>query len=410
MGRAALLLVAGFSFLFFLQGTNYYHANTAAFSNAMAYYDSTVIHEIGVAGANMACTEIYKAPNWRTGFKDISYNGGTFSDTVMNVPSTDHLKIVCTAKYGASTYQVVVVIRPSVFSKYAYWGSGVGGGNAYWETGDTVTGPMHTNATMRTTGAPVFKGKTTSKNGLDSINYSPKGPQFTAPFDWGYDIPMNVSSLNKLDSTAKSSGRRFAAASDANVYLRFNADGTVTWKRTSAAWGGATDSTAPLSTFTSNGTISVDKGDLWLEGTVNGQVTVLANRSSGSVGGTVHIVNGVRYTTDPRSDTSQHSMLGIVAHQKVIVEDNNATQFTVMASVYSFQKGLEVENLSSRAAGTLTLVGGMIVNELYATSNGGVGAARRGYNLSLQYDERFMNASPPFFPATGNWEILSWYE
>jgi hypothetical protein len=407
MGRSALLLVAGFSFLFFLQGQNYYTVTTEAFRNAMAYHDSTVIHEIGVAGANMACTEIYKSPNWRSGFSNISYNGGSFSVVVDSIPSTPRLRITSTATYGSTHYSVVVVIQPSVFSKYAYWGSG-GSGDAMWETGDTVTGPMHTNGTLKTTGSPVFMGKTTSKNGIDSsyAYVTGKGPKFAAPFEWGYDIPMNVSSLNKLDSTAAASGRRFAAASDANVYLRFNSDGTITWKRSPAG----VESTKTLAAFTSNGTISVDKGNLWVSGIVNGAVTILANRSSGSVGGKVYITDDLKYATDPRSDSSQHSMLGVVSYDSIVVKNNAATSFTVMGSFYSYTKGLAVEALTSRPPGTLTVVGGMIVNALYATSNGQTGSNRHGYNLSLQYDERFMVGSPPFFPATGNWEILSWYE
>jgi hypothetical protein len=295
-----------------------------------------------------------------------------------------------------------------VFSKYAYWGTGVtgGGGNVYWETGDTVTGPMHTNGTLRTTGAPVFQGKTTSKNGIDSINVSPKGPQFSAPFDWGYDIPMSASSLGKLDSTALSGGKRLKSKADSSLYLKFNADGSVTFRHTFAG----VETTKTLAIFAPNGVISIDSGNIYVQGTVNGQVTILANKSSGTRGGNVYVTGNLTYATDPRSDSSQHSMLGIVAQNDVIIRDNGATSFTVMGSIYAAADGLQVENLTTRPAGTLTIVGGLIATDLYSTSNGGTGAARRGYNLSIQYDTRFMAGSPPYFPTTGSYEILSWYE
>jgi hypothetical protein len=295
-----------------------------------------------------------------------------------------------------------------VFSKYAYWGTGVtgGGGNVYWETGDTVTGPMHTNGTLRTTGAPVFQGKTTSKNGIDSINVSPKGPQFSAPFDWGYDIPMLASSLGKLDTVALTGGKRLSSTADSALYLKFNANGTVTFRHTFAG----VETTKTLALFAPNGVISIDKGNLYVQGTVNGQVTILANKSSGTRGGNVYVTGNLTYATDPRFDSSQHSMLGIVAQNDVIIRDNGATSFTVMGSIYASADGLQVENLTTRPAGTLTIVGGLIATDLYSTSNGGTGASRRGYNLSIQYDTRFMAGSPPYFPTTGSYEILSWYE
>jgi hypothetical protein len=412
MGRSALLLVAGFSFLFFVQAQNYYTVNTAAFGNAMSYYDSTVIHEIAVAGANMACTEIYKAPNWRSGITSTSYNGGVFTVRVDSIPSTNRIQITSLATYNNSTYAVVIVVQPSVFSKYAYWGTGVssGGGNVYWATGDTITGPMHTNGTLRTLNSPVFMGKTTSKNGIDSTSAgytNGKGPKFSAPFDWGYDIPLVASSLGKLDSIAIAGGKRVSSTADSSLYLKFNANGTVSYRHT---YAGA-ETTKTLSAFASNGVISIDKGDLYVQGTVAGNVTILANNSSGSRGGKVYITGNLTYATDPRTDSSQHYMLGIVGQNDIIIRNNNAAAFTVMGSMYSATTGLVVESLSSRAKGTLTIVGGLIGPILNATATyNSDGTVKNGYSLSLQYDERFMAGSPPSFPATGNWEILSWYE
>jgi hypothetical protein len=103
-------------------------------------------------------------------------------------------------------------------------------------------------------------------------------------------------------------------------------------------------------------------------------------------------------------------MLGIISKGDIQIQDNNATSFNVMASMYSEGCGMSVEHGSSRPPGTLTVVGGLIVKNLYATSNGASGSARKGYNLSLQYGQRFLTDNPPNFPTTGNYEILSWLE
>ncbi|HLP14882.1 MAG TPA: hypothetical protein VK470_01415 [Bacteroidota bacterium] len=409
MGKSALILVMGFSFLFFLQGQNYYTANTEAFRNAMSYYDSTAIHEIALAGANMACTEVYREPSWRTGFSNISYNGGVFNVTAVNTGSSQRVQITSTATLNEQNYSIAIVIGPRSFSQYAYWGTGVsgGGGQVYWETGDTVTGPMHTQGTLRTTGAPTFLGRTTALNGINSINTSPSGPVFGSSFQSGLSIPLVSGSLGKLDSTATANGYRLNATGGANLYIVFNANGTVTVRQPLAT---STPITQPLSTFAPNGVISINNGNIYVEGTVNGQVTILANKSSGTVGGTVNITGNLTYASDPRTDPTQTSMLGIVAQNDIVIRDNSATQFTVMGSIYSATTGLVVQNLSTRPAGNLTLVGGLIGPILYATSNGGTGSGRRGYNLGIRYDTRFMNDAPPFYPTTGTYQILSWYE
>ena len=103
-------------------------------------------------------------------------------------------------------------------------------------------------------------------------------------------------------------------------------------------------------------------------------------------------------------------MLGIVNYGDITIKDNSASTFTVEGSLYSAQGGLAVEHGTSRPAGVLYVYGGMIVQRLYATSNGASGSSRKGYNLSLKFDNRMADDSPSYFPATGNYEIISWFE
>jgi hypothetical protein len=103
-------------------------------------------------------------------------------------------------------------------------------------------------------------------------------------------------------------------------------------------------------------------------------------------------------------------MVGIIAYGDLTVKDNSATYFNLAGSLYSYTGGLAVENGTSRPPGTLSLLGGMIVEQLYATSNGASGSSRKGYNLSVKYDTRFATNATPAYPATGSYEIVSWYE
>ena len=68
--------------------------------------------------------------------------------------------------------------------------------------------------------------------------------------------------------------------------------------------------------------------------------------------------------------------------------------------------------LAAAGAGSAAWLGGWVVENIYATSDGvAVGAAgANGYKCNIRFDERFRTTSPPFFPTTGTYEILAWYE
>ena len=56
-----------------------------------------------------------------------------------------------TGTYHDSTFTVMAIMRASNFAKFAFYG-GLSAANAWWETGDSVFGPAHTQGIMRVTG------------------------------------------------------------------------------------------------------------------------------------------------------------------------------------------------------------------------------------------------------------------
>lgn len=401
MGRNAIFLVTGFTLVFLMTGRNLSNVGTQAFKTAINYYENTSIHNIAEAGANFACNQIFLVGNWRTGYPNIPFSGGTFTVTVTPISGTNYLQIVSTASYLGSTYSIKILLQPSSFAKFAFWG-GSGAAAAAWETGDTVTGPMHVEGTLKTYGQPVFQGKVTTKTGLTKSG-SPAKPLFNGGYETGVSIPLPTTAFSSLDSVASNGGHKQTGA---DLYLRFLPNGDVLWKTSPTG----AETQVALTTFAPNGIIEVDKANIYIQGTVSGKVSLVANRSSGTAGGRVFIQNDLVYDADPRIDPSSTDMLGIISKGDIQIMDNGATSFNVMASMYSEGGGMSVENGTSRPAGVLTVVGGMIVKNLYATSNGASGTLRKGYNLSLQYDQRFLTDNPPNFPTTSNYEILSWLE
>ncbi len=401
MGRSSIFLVMGFTLVFLMTGRNLSNVSTEAFKTAINYYENTSIHNIAEAGANFACNQIFLVGNWRTGYSNIPFAGGTFSVTVTPVSGTKNIQVVSTAIYDGSNYSIKILLQPSSFAKFAFWG-GSGAAAAAWETGDTVTGPMHVEGTLKTYGQPVFQGKVTTKTGLIKSG-SPAKPYFNGGYETGVSIPLPTTAFSTLDSIASNGGYKQVGT---DLYLTFLPNGRLLWK--TSPTGTVTE--AELTAFAPNGIIEVDKANIYVQGTVKGRASIVANKSSGTVGGKVFVENDLVYSADPRIDPSSTDMLGIISKGDIQIMDNGATSFNVMASMYSEGGGMSVKNGTSRPAGTLTVVGGMIVKNLYATSNGASGALRKGYNLSLQYDQRFLTDNPPEFPTTSSYEILSWLE
>lgn len=401
MGRTSIYLVIGFSAIMLFTGKNMSNVGVQALDNSLSYYENTQRYALAITAANFACSQVWQNPSWTTGYTNVNYNGGTFSATVTDIGSGKK-QITSTATYGGTSQTVTIVMKPSNFSKFAYYG-GTSASAAAWETGDTVGGPSHTQGKLKTFGSPVFLGKATSLSGITKSG-SPATPQFIGGFESGVSITMpNNTSYTTIFNAAVSGGYDQVGGV---LYLKFNADGTVSWKTSPSA----SYTTQSLSSFAPNGVIAIDKGTLYVEGTLDGRVTLASLRTSGSSGGTTIITNDLVMKDNPRTNTSSNDMLGIVSYGDITIADNSATTFNVQATLYSYTGGLQVQNGTSRPAGTLYVYGGMIVERLYATSNGASGSARRGYNLSLRFDERFANDSPDYFPATGKYEILTWFE
>jgi len=418
MGKASILLVAGYSLLMLMSGALLSGVSTQAYDNAIGYYESAVVRNIAVAGANMAANYLFLNPPlingnpWFPGYATpVQFAGGSFTVVVDSTSSIDpltgdrRLTLLSTGNYRDSSYSVKVIMRPSNFAKFAVY-AGVSAANAYWETGDSVLGPVHTQGTLKTTGRPFFGGKVTTKNGVDSTSLGASHPIFNAGLETGVSIPLNKT-YRKLADKAANNGKLFTGAGD--LYLKFKGD-SIMWHR-----AGKPDTTSYLPTFSPNGAIvlGAGTGNIFVDGTVKGRYTIGSLDSTGGASkGRVVITGDLKYATNPLTSPTATDMLGIVAWNDVNIKDNGAAQFHVQASLFSYKLGLTVENYNTRPPGQLQTLGGWIVENIYATSNGiALGSAgSKGYKCRILFDERFRSSSPPFFPTTGAYEILAWYE
>jgi hypothetical protein len=420
MGKASILMVAGYSLLMLVSGLNLSNVSTQAYDNSLGYYENAMVRNIAIAGANMAANYLFQYPPlingnaWWPGYANrVKFAGGTFNVVVDSTTSVDplsgdrRLTLVSTAQYRDSVYSVKVIMRPSNFAKFAVY-AGPSAANAYWETGDSVLGPFHTQGTLKVAGRPYFGGKVSTKNGIDSTSYGGSNhPIFNAGLETGVSIPLNKT-YQRLGMAASNNGKHFTT-NTGDLYLTFRGD-SVAYHRGATA----PDTMKYLPDWAPNGTIVLGRGNVYLKGTVKGRYTIAALDSvGGSSCGRVIITDDVVYQTDPRTNPTSTDMLGIVAYNDVnIAGDVTKAGFNVQASMFSYKMGVTVQNYNTRTAGLFYTLGGWVVENIYATSNGiALGnSGSRGFKCNIRFDERFRTTAPPYFPTTGSYEILAWYE
>ncbi|MCX6150998.1 MAG: hypothetical protein NTX22_10770 [Ignavibacteriales bacterium] len=420
-GKASLYMVLGFSLIFMIVGYNFSSLTRRAVNNEFNYYNETMAHDITVSGANMASNQIFMDKTWDDGYSNLSFNGGTINVAVSSY-AINKVKVFAIGTYGNASDTIQILLQPSSFAKFAYY-MNIFPGNLFFYTGDTVSGPFHTQQKLSVKGRPVFYGKASAKNGLQLVNNNPKtNPEFNGGFESGIDIPL-VTDFNTTKTAAQAGGAviKNNSGGKIDVKMTFNADGTMTFKKsTNSGSSWSADTTVNLATFAPNGVIFVDKGNAYIQGVVNGQYTVAVDQSSGSGSGNVYLEGDITYHNplvyNPVThlyDVQGNDMLGIVASNNVQIVDNaaNRSNINIHASILSMKGGLGLTNNNMPASGSIKLVGGLIEyqSQITGTINGS-GTLTNGYNEKIYFDQRFKDSAPPYFPTTGKLEVIAWYE
>ena len=400
MGRTSLIMVMGTSMILMMMGYRISNVSTAAYENLTQYYYRTASHNLATGFANMGCQVIYWKPNERPAWTDVPLAGGKVSLWTTDL-TLGRLQLTATSNYQGYKDTVVVVWGQSRFSKFAYYSVVEGAIN--WASKDTIYGPFHTQDKMLVNGNPVFWGKATNKLGITKSPLSSK-PEFHGGYQTGIDIMM-PSNFNPLKTAAQSGGKYLTGM---DLTITFNSDGTLTVQE-----GAGAPIRVPLSTYAPNGALMVNGGNIRIKGKFTGQLTISAQAGGVANKGKVYLDSSVTYVHDPQSGSSS-DLLGVCAEDSVVITNNsnNSHGIDIQASVFSLNKGMGAENYSSGPTrGRINLLGGVSQQQRAPVGTiDGSGNVITGYSKSYRYDDRLMNQSPPFFPTTGSYEILSWYE
>ena len=406
MGRSALIMVMGFGTALLMIGSNIAKVSNEAMANFTYFYEASTARSIAGSGMNLAARALFENSAWRSGFLNKEFGGGLFTCTVRDT-TNNRVRVTSVGTFHNMTRVISCLLQPSSFSRFGYYS--VIEGSIWWITGDTVWGPMHTQDNLRVAGAPVFMQRSTS---LKSIIYN-TGPSVDKPvFKGGYDCGVSIKLPSDLVPllTAATSGKKFTGPD--SVYFQFESNGKLKWKQgVGSAW-----TEENVASFTPNGVIYADGANVHVSGVLDGRVTICAAGLTGKgKQGNIYIDGGITYANNPLTGPSD-DILGLVAENSILIADNAANagkSIDIQASVFCRTGGFTAENYSTRGIeGSIRLLGGIQHNarEPVGTFTGSPPHIVSGYLKNYLYDQRLMTDAPPFFPTTGQFEIVSWFE
>lgn len=418
-GKAILYVVLGFSLIFLVVERNIITASSGTVDNMVYYYTGVNAHNIALAGANVAANQIFLDPAWTTGYNNISFSDGSYSVNVEILNAFQNIRrVTSVGTFRDVSDTVQITLQPSKFSKFAYY-SVDEGNNIWWTTGDTVWGPFHTQSQLKITGTPVFNGKVTSKLGMTTQGYA--NPEFNGGYQDGVDLPLPANSTTDLQTAATDGGHLFQDQD--TVYMTFAGDSL----KYRFAYNGP-QTTVLSKVFAPNGVIFAAGATVRLQGVVSGNYTIGTSTETTAIttgkkkkktsyvttGGDVFLDDDIVYKTDPNKNPNSTDMLGIVAENNVFIADNKANKndININAAIFAQNGGFGAENYDSRpVSGSINLTGGITQNtRLPVGTFSWGGNISTGFSKSYHYDNRLMITSPPLFPNTGSFEIVSWYE
>jgi len=378
MGKALLIIVAGFSVIFSGVVFNLTSSQSRSAQEIVIQHEKWIARNAAESAANVGIAKIYQDIN------DLSWSGlsGTFNDASYSITATNvttdsineakRISILALTTFAEEADSSIAVLIEPAYSYYNFftreWPN-----HRTFSTGDTLWGPLHTNDRIKISGTPVFISKVSSGN----ANFDPSGAN---PKCYG-GAEMGATSISSPDLIPI---RSEAGADEYNdgLTLTFNADGTYDYV------SGALSGTKQISDY--NGIIrTTNDEDIHVQGVVNGQVTVVSDQD-------IYIDNNIVYFDNPISNVNSDDFLGLVAKNDVIINKSGAVTIhaaILMKEIFRFpQKG------SNAIKQPLIIVGSLGQRNEEDPTFLVIG----GYQIKLIADPRLRSRTPPYFPRVTN--------
>ena len=320
-------------------------------------------------------------------------------------------KLISVGRADSIARKIEVEMLMTTFNRYAYL-SGSEGGTIWFNTGDLVEGPLHSNDQISIRLDPVFMGRVTS-----SANSFNQGTGYNPDFQQGYQLgvppvtfPTQQAIIDIYNNQNADPPYSIDARFGRNASIDFNADGTLTysvWLGNRTAGNYVIQDSVVNIIDDLNGYLYVE-GDVEIKGTLDGDLTVVATDD-------IIITDNILYEMSDAGGkplAGCDDMLGLISLKEVIIARNPANEDDVIidAALLALDDSFTVEQYwLGGPRGDLTIYGS--ASQLV---RGPVGTFRRstttGYQKDYHYDTRFLDTPPPYFPSTGQYHAIYWKE
>ena len=436
-GRAALILVLGFSSLMGYAILNLGGAATRSVTNMSAYTAMTASHNLALAGANAALSKLYRDTSWGSASPvsiTQSFSGtpfdGSFTAAVSAIPGGKVLRSVSSTFVDGTPYADTVIVSMASSSNNSFslfaWMTNLENG-VFWITGDSIWGRVHSNDNLTVSGSPVFLQKvTTSKGFIPPLGKTQVigGKSYTDKAIF-LNPPQPETGVAKITFPSDMTGLAAAAASPngrlypTDIWVTLDpkgpaeGDGLAYVRQTQS---GPIIDTVRLGDPNFNGVI-MGTGVVNVQGTLDGRLTVASYSTPAATTNNIVIQQDLLYQHDPRLGASS-DMLGLVANNNVIVADDipGATGRTIQGSIFARTGSFTAQNYSTRPInGDLNVLGSIVQNSRgpVGTFNGSA-TLQSGFYKRYKYDDRLADPSvrPPFYPGfiKQTYSISQWWE
>jgi cytoskeletal protein CcmA (bactofilin family) len=322
-----------------------------------------------------------------------------------SIPTWDQYTrlLYATATYNGTTVETEVMLTQDSFSRFSYFTDVEP--VIYFFSGDSLTGPVHSNDQFNMAGTPTFNGRVTSTEMYRSIPGTYTEPVFLegANFE-AREIPLPTDEqLNELRSAGNIGGLKYENSIDVELFS--NGDIEID-ETTLVPSGGTTIVTHYKNMNDFNGVISSTQ-DISIKGQLNGELTVHSEKD-------IEITGDLTYSEDPRVNENSDDILGLVSEGNVMIEknahlDHGYSDIEIHASIMALDQSFYVEDYNQGSPrGEIELLGGIIQETRGAVGTFSGNSTSTGFNKNYAYDQRLLRINPPFYPRESFFEIFYW--
>ncbi len=441
-GKASLLLVIAFSTIFLVMGINISRSTVDSEDNIIDYYTKIELNNNVRSINQFALLQVINALNTQ---KYIPGETGTFKTKIGNydfdVSTTEavdskvginyRINILAKGENGSFKYDKSTnyYIFRSNLQDYAYFSNNEGG-NIWFGSGDVISGKFYVNDNLRITGSPVFYERAYHAKDIITDSWGGKpNPDFKKGEEKKIIEFPAVQNLNDFKSKASAGGALISGQKE--VFLKFEKNIVKIKYNKSTLWTDVSVTQKKISDFAPNGCICAENAALYVEGEVEGNLSIGATGNNDYVRsddaslkygiydfryktGTVYISNDItvsgadeNYYKDEYSPNK--NAIALISQQSVFVEDNPENRkgdINIHAMVYAQTGGFGVHNVYKYSSNLkkIKLRGGITQGVRQVVKSGGL----YGFDKDYVYDERMRySIQLPFFPVLNSFSYLT---